>query len=114
MTDKMKKGQISFLGQEPMKLDDAEDIEITIPPELQAVVRDVGRSVVAYLHAAKDLLTNRLSHLREWAPTHLADPGAVLVVCCPDGVVIRYEMKSEKNENKVYGGWMPESLPQIV
>src|SRR5207249_4583471 len=46
--------------------------------------------------------------LRDIAPRHLSDPGNVLVACCEDGVVIRYERKAE--ERKIIGAWFPGNI----
>lgn len=113
MTEPLKKGQISFTGAEPMVLTEVvgENFE-GLSEEQQAFMRQIGKTVAAYMKAAKDLLTGKLAHLREWAPRHLTEPGNVLVTCCLDGVVVRFEAASDSP--RVFSGWMPGSLSDVA
>jgi len=114
MSDPFKRGQITFVGATPMALSEVSvqhDGELT--DDRTTRVRAAGETMVAYLKAAKELLAGRLSHLKGWAPSHLVQPGAVLVACCEEGVVVRYELMTDV-PSKVFMGWMSGSLSQIA
>ena len=113
MSDAMKKGLISFVGDKPMQLtENANDDTPALTPEQHHTVSAMGKVIREYREAAKNLLAEKYSHLRESAPEYLADPGNIMVVCCTDGVVIRYERKLESS--RIFSGWMSEDLPQVV
>ncbi len=115
MAKEFKQGKISFAGADPMVLSEVPGLhDLEDPTEEQKAVFDaVGNTVVAYMRAAKDLLEGKLTHLKGWAPPHLANPGNVLVACCSEGIVIRYETKSE-NPQRTIAGWMPYSLTETA
>jgi len=69
-------------------------------------------STVEYCEAAKSLLKEEYSHLKKFAPEHLADPGNIVLACCEDGLVIRYERKSQSPG--IISGWMEKDLPQVA
>lgn len=113
MSDELKIGQVTFTGASPMQL--AEHFEqrtSTLSDEQQSTVGQVGATVKAYLNAAKELLKDKYAHIKDWAPMHLAEPGNVLVACCQDGVVIRYELKTDKT--LVCAAWLTEGLPEVA
>lgn len=102
----LKFGQIKFSGNNPMETDVAANQD---SPELtddqQKTIRQMAATVKAYIKAAKELLDGKYAGIKDLAPIHLADPGNVLVTCCQDGVVIRYERKTE--EERVLAAWSP-------
>ncbi|MGH7900551.1 MAG: hypothetical protein ACRENZ_02320, partial [Thermodesulfobacteriota bacterium] len=113
MTKTMKKGQITFTGDRPMQLDDCIEQDAASLSETQQVFVDqIGATIKEYLKASDELLSGKYAHLKDWAPVHLADRGNVLIVCCPDGVVVRFERKA--GEKRVFAGWMPDGLPQVA
>jgi len=113
MPEEMKKGQITFVGANPMALTDVvgEGLE-ALTEEQKDFVGKVGGTIAAYVKAAKNLLAGRLAHLRDWAPPYLSDPGNVLVACCPEGAVIRYEAKSDKQ--RIIAAWMSGDVPEVA
>jgi hypothetical protein len=113
MTKKMKRGQITFTGDQPMQIDDGIEQEVASLSEAQqALVDQIGATIKEYLKASDELLHGRYVHLKDWAPVHLADRGNVLIVCCPDGVVVRFERKAD--EKRILAGWMQDRLPQVA
>src|SRR5262245_12037914 len=109
----MKKGQITLTGSGPLQLEEDVDCPLPEPTDEQVgIVRQVGAAVKAYLSAAEALLVGKYAHLQDWAPPHLRAPGNVLVACCADGVVIRYEPKA--TEKHYFIGWFPGKLPEVA
>lgn len=115
MLKQIKKGMVSFEGAKPMTLtafDGVTDLE-SLTAEQKAILESVGSTMSAYLKATKELLTGKLSGIVGWVPPHLSGPGNVLVACCSEGVVIRYELKSN-DEPKIYSGWMSGTLTEVA
>lgn len=113
MSDELKRGHFSIVGDKPMQLTvDAPDGMPSLTPDQEHKISLVGKAVREYRDTAKRLLSGQYSHLKNFAPKHLADPGNILVGCCSGGVVIRYERKAECP--KIFSGWMFEDLPEIA
>lgn len=113
MSRDLKKGQLCLVGDNPMRLAErAEDETPPLTPDQERTISLLGEAVRAYRNAAKSLLTDKYSNLKEFAPEYLADPGNILVVSCPGGIVIRYEKKVESS--KIFSAWMSEDLPQVA
>jgi hypothetical protein len=113
----MKTGSIFIGGDNPMHLvENGEPAARQLTEEEQQVGRRVTGTLKAYLNAAEELLADQYAHLRELAPLHLRDPGNVLVACCTDGVIVRYEKKAETTQKRrIFHGRMEEGdLPATV
>lgn len=113
MSDELKKGHFSLVGDRPMQLTvDAGDDMPSLTPDQDHKISLIGKAVREYREAAKRLLSEKYSHLKNFAPKHLADPGNILVASCSGGVVIRYESNVECS--KIFSGWMSEDLPEVA
>ena len=115
----MQKGLVTFTGDKPLELTELTDDAAQDVPgpsdEQERITRQVGPIIKAYLKAAEELLNGKYAHIKDLAPIHLADPGNVLVACCSDGVVIRYERKADQEDPlRVFSAWMPESMPEAA
>src|SRR5262249_23615303 len=89
-----------------------EDKHLTLTLEQEERMSVVGKAVRAYRDAARDLLAGRYSHLKAYAPEHLAESGHIMVATCEGGTGIRYEKKVEAA--KVYSCWTADSFAQSV
>jgi hypothetical protein len=104
-----KTGKMTFTPRRPMEFsENSEAPTQTLTQEQERVINQVGSTVKAYLDAADSLLKGKYAPIKDLAPTHLTDHGTVLVVCCGEGVLIRYERKQE--EKKVMTAWRNEAL----
>jgi hypothetical protein len=113
MADQPKKAQITFMADLPMKFSPIDIGEAeSLPDHARDMVGQVSSTVKAYFEAVRELLGGPYVQLRDIAPIHLSDPGNILVACCEDGVVIRYERKTEKM--KILGGWFPDNVSQVA
>jgi hypothetical protein len=113
ISEEMKKSRITFNAGNPMEFPDGIELDNSaLSKEQQHIVRQVAETIHTYLATAEELLKGKYTHLKDWVPIHLANSGNVLVACCPDGVVIRYERKVDQKH--VIGGWFPETLPHVA
>lgn len=78
----------------------------------EKILYQVGSTVKAYIEAITELLKGKYAHLKDLVPTHLRKPGDVLIFCCEDGVIIRYETKHE--DEKLTAIWASENLPELA
>ena len=109
----MKKGRISFIGPDPMRVHDLEIEENSgLTPDQKATVRRVGETVREYLKTAKALAAGKYAGIKESIPDYLINPGNVLVACCPNGIVIRYEKESDSKD--VITAWFPETIQDVA
>lgn len=114
MAKQTKKGVISFVGDKPMEITD-DDVIIDVPvltSEQEHTRNIVGKAVRAYRNAANDQLSSKYSHIKEFAPVYLSDPGNIVIMCCNDGVVIRHEKKSDSPT--IISGWTTNTLAQVA
>lgn len=113
MSDIIKKGEVAFIGNKPMRFRDmADDDTSKLTPEQRSTIGLMGKVVREYREATKRLLSEKYSHLKEFVPAYLADPGNIMVACCAGGAVIRFEKKLESS--KIISAWMSEDLPQVA
>ncbi len=97
MPGELKKGQLRLDGANPMVLIEEEgEVTEQLTPEQDNVVKAVSASVKAYLKAAESLGAGQYAQLRGKIPAYLAEPGNVLIAVCSDGVVVRYERKTDE------------------
>lgn len=106
----LRPGRISLRGENPVEfLEEGVAAAPGFPTVEQAsFIRSVERGVMAYLKESKKLLSGKLAHLSTVAPPYLVNRGNVLIACCPDGVIIRYE--TNRGASNVIVGWMKEDL----
>jgi len=113
MSKEIKKFQISFNRGKLSEINNSVVADTQKPSqEEQKIVNRVGATVKAYLKSVEELLSNKYAHLRQLTPTYLANPGKVLVLCCPDGVIIRFEQKIDKKQ--IFYGWLPETISRAT
>lgn len=103
MPGERKKGQLRLEGANPMVIIEEEgEVTEQWTPEQDTFVKAVSASVKAYLETAKSLAGGRYAHLGNMIPAYLADPGNVLIAVCSDGVVVRYERKTDEKRRLAF------------
>lgn len=113
MSKKFKKGIIKFIEDNPLEIShDAENENGEPNEEQKIIILQVVKTMKAYINAAENLLNDKYAHVKDLTPTYLVEPGKILVACCSEGVVIRYEHKSDKAQ--FIGGWFSGNLPQVA
>lgn len=110
----IKLSRVTFSGDGRLQIDEETADERTAGLDVQQadIVQRVGGVVNSYLSAVRRLLSTKYAHIKDWVPVHLAEPRLVFVVCCPDGVAIRYERKTDRVGTGV--GWTPNVLADIM
>jgi hypothetical protein len=83
-------------------------IKVTDPVEaadaggLSPLCAAMVEALRAYRKAGRELVEGQYSSVRKFAPPHLRVPCHIYVMCCPDGVIVRYDAAGEE-EPKVRG-----------
>ncbi|MFC1593253.1 hypothetical protein ACFL4C_04495, partial [Candidatus Omnitrophota bacterium] len=62
----------------------------------------------------KKILDGKHSSLRDYAPLHLRQPSLVIVCCCKDGIIIRYESNPEQKKTKLGVAYTDEILSEFA
>jgi hypothetical protein len=70
--------------------------------ELSPLCAAMVATLRAYHKAGRELVEGQYTRVRELAPPNLRVPCHIYVVCCPDGVIVRYDAAGEE-EPKVRG-----------
>lgn len=70
-------------------------------PEQEAAAAAVSQAIKSYITATENLSNGKYEHLRDKIPEYLARPGNLLMAVCTDGVVVRYEKKSDTERKRV-------------
>jgi len=82
-------------GLQPGQPIQTELVEVAQPTTTSPLCAAVGQTLKAYGAAARDLLAGQYARDRELAPPHLRVPCHIYVMCCPDGIVVRYDATEE-------------------
>lgn len=75
--------------------------------------RLVAAAIKAYREAAKSLIADRYSDLRELVPSHLREPCATTVILCKDGIIVRYD-EAEAEQSKVMSSAVDATLAELA
>ena len=111
----MKAFELTIPPGKPFELAERTDVdksEIELAATSSEMSRQVAETIKEYLAAGVELLDGELSHLKPYAPLHLTDPGKTLVLCCDDGIVVRYDPFVDKQE--VFAAQMSKNLEDIT
>jgi hypothetical protein len=73
----------------------------------------MATTLKAYVKAGRELLDGAFTSVRDLAPPNLRVPCHTYVICCPDGVLVRYDA-AEGEEPKVRSADHPESLARVA
>lgn len=94
----------------PIEMTEIDDAPFDITEAQHLIGRVVRPTIKSYVKTAQDLLENKYSNIRDYAPLHLLCPSKVLILCCTDGIIIRYESSPDKEESVVGIGYLNASL----
>lgn len=101
MPGERKKGQLRLEGANPMAFVELDDATTqTWTPEQAAAVSAISKAIKSYITTAESLSNGKYQHLREKLPEYLVSPGNLLMAICADGVVVRYERKSDAERKR--------------
>ncbi len=69
-------------------------------------------TLAAYREAAEQLLRSKYANQKELAPPHMREKCNILVLCCNDGVLVRYDLLTD-GKPMIRGGEINESLAKM-
>jgi hypothetical protein len=75
---------------QPIQL--SEPIEITDATEPSSLCVAMVNALRAYRNAGLELINGKYASARDFAPPQLRMPCHIYVMCCPDGVLVRYDL----------------------
>ena len=105
------RGRLEIQPGQPVKI--AESVPINDPKPPSPLCEAIGVTLKAYMKAGRGLVDGEFANVRELAPPHLRVPCNVYVLCCPDGVLIRYDSAGGE-EPKVRSADYTEGLAKVV
>lgn len=91
---------LGVLPGQPIQV--SEPVQAGDARELSPLCAAMVETLRAYRKAGRELVEGQYASVRELAPPHLRVPCHIYVVCCPDGVIVRYDAAGEE-EPKVRG-----------
>ena len=74
----------------------SEPVEVGDARELSPLCAAMVKTLRAYGKAGRELLEGQYASVRELAPPQLRVPCHIYIVCCPDGVIVRYDAAGEE------------------
>lgn len=70
------------------------------PDDSFSDARNIGETIQTYLLEIRRLLNGRLAHLKPFIPVYLSQNCPTFVLCCPDGVLVRFDKDIEQGEKR--------------
>ena len=102
--------RMEFGSGRPMELTKVDNLPLNITEEQQLFGKAVGSTIRPYTEAARELLNGKYSGIIEHAPLHLRQPSMIVVFCCKDGVIIRYDCQKDVDRPRVGIAYIEETL----
>ncbi len=85
-------GIVQVASGQPMEIiEQQRGVPDILTRQQKNILNQVGSTIKAYLDASYSLLNEQYPHLRDLTPRHLSETSNVMVTCCQDGVIIRYD-----------------------
>ena len=111
-TSQVKQGKMVVAPGQPIRF---EDVVAVDSPQVEAasVANTVGRTLAAYLKAARQLLEGKYANQKAFAPPHMTVPCSILVLRCTDGIFVRYDAAEDKMVT-VRGAQVDQRLIEIA
>ncbi len=98
----------------PMELTKVDNLPLSISEEQRLFGKAVGSTIRPYIEAARKLLNGKYSGILEQAPLHLRQPSMIVVFCCKDGVIIRYDCQADVDRPRVGIAYTEETLTEFA
>ncbi len=107
----MKSGIFSVVPGQGLKFTDVLTVENPVPNSTLSSA--MSATLRAYRKSASQLVENKFAAARHLVPPHLRSPCHILVLCCTDGVIVRYDLAGT-DEPKVRSADYPQSLQEAT
>ena len=90
---RFKVGQFSFTSGQPLAISPvaATDRAPKATASQKKYATQIASVIEAYLAAGHELLSGTYAGVKDLAPPHLVNSSRTIVICCNDGVIVRYE-----------------------
>lgn len=108
----MKKGVVKQEPGKPLQFSSVEEVHTENITASPLGIR-VAETIKAYLAEARNLLRSRYAGLKDVAPLHLREPCNVFVLCCSDGLFVRYD-RAPDEKTVVRVASVPETLSEVA
>jgi hypothetical protein len=79
----------------------SELMEVADPQQLSTLADAMAVALKAYREAAHELLNGQFASVRALAPPHLRIPCHIYIICCVDGVLVRYDATGQEPKVRV-------------
>ena len=112
MDNTSRPSEVRFDRDKPMEFSLQEDTFAELTEFQQHTLDAVRSTLQAYVNSAEKLLTGPYAHVRQFVPSHILNPGNILITCCPDGIATRFENRTD--ESQIIAAWSDESLVRLV
>jgi hypothetical protein len=114
MTEEKPKLKAAILtGQPGQPLQFTDEAELATAERPSPLCRAVARTIRAYHKAGRELLEGKYASAKAFAPPHLRSPCEIFVICCPDGVIVRYDRAAQETPKTRWTD-SPESLVEAA
>ena len=101
MPNERKKGQLKLEGANPMAFVESDDVHVDAwTPEEEVIASVVGKAIKCYVENTEALTGGKYQHLRDFIPEYMVNPGNYIVAICTDGIVVRYEKKTNEERKR--------------
>jgi hypothetical protein len=105
------RGRLAIQPGQPIQIE--ESVQVSDPKPLSPLCKAMALTLRAYMKAGRALVDGEFANVRDLAPPHLRVPCNVYVLCCPDGVLVRYDSAGDE-EPKVRSADYEEELTKVV
>ena len=109
-----KRGKMVGAPGQPLQF--TEQAEVADEVEISPLCAAVALTLRAYHKAGRELLEGKYASARALAPPHLRSPCEILVLCCPDGIIVRYDKASQEKPKMRWSEWherLTEAAPRF-
>jgi hypothetical protein len=105
------RGRYQIRPGQPIEV--TEQYATTDVPKASPLCEAMGTTLIAYSKAARELVDGRYASIKRIAPPHLRLPCHIYVLCCPDGVLVRYDASGEQEPKVRYCDY-GESITKVA
>jgi hypothetical protein len=80
-----------------------ESFDVEMSPDDLTKIERIAATLRGYRHAATAMLDGKYAALRSMAPTHMTDACCSMAFVLKDGIIVRYDLKSEPDQKGIVG-----------
>ena len=107
------RGKLVGAPGQPLQFTERVEVAGADAVETSPLCKAIGETLRAYRKAAHALIEGQYASVRALVPPHLRSPCHIYVLCCPDGILVRYDLAGEE-EPKVRMSDCPDRLAKVA